>query len=136
VEEASLPPTFVSKNVRAAGSVSYVYKNKKGWLQPDTQYVYELRMANPPEARAATKKGEPSNGVDSPATVNGNGESVVLRPNDGEAEDFILMPVEEVLERIVKEEFKANCALVLLDFFIRYEYTVILLGQYADALNV
>jgi len=46
------------------------------------------------------------------------------------------MPVGEVLERIVKEEFKANCALVLLDFFIRYEYELMMLSEDSDILNV
>ena len=49
-----------------------------------------------------------------------DGEPVILRPNDGEAETFSLMTSEEVVDRIVREEFKPNCAIVLVDFFIRW----------------
>ena len=82
-----------------------MYKNKNGWLQPETQYIYDLEMPAPPSDGSVPEKGD-----DDP---------VVLRPNDGEAESFALMEAEEILDRMVKEEFKPNCAMVLVDFFIR-----------------
>lgn len=51
--------------------------------------------------------------------VNEKGEPCILRPNDGEAESFSLMQTNEVLDNIIKNKFKANCALVLIDFFLR-----------------
>lgn len=103
-----MPPAFVRKRIRAAGAISYIYKNKAGWLQPETQYIYDLEMPVPPERATSS---------DLDTAENGN--PVVLRPNDGEAESFSLMPAEEVLERMIEGEFKPNCALVLVDFFIR-----------------
>lgn len=50
---------------------------------------------------------------------NEKGEPCILRPCDGEAESFALMSTDEVLEHIIKGKFKPNCALVLIDFFIR-----------------
>lgn len=97
-EEASLPPAFVRRRIRAAGAVSYVYRNKSGWLQPETQYIYDLEM---------------------PLASDGRDQISTLKPNDGEAEDFKLMPADDVLDQMVKEEFKPNCALVLIDFFVR-----------------
>jgi hypothetical protein len=40
---------------------------------------------------------------------------------DGEVEDFQLWPVEEVMEVVAAgDDFKFNCNLVLIDFFIRH----------------
>ena len=40
---------------------------------------------------------------------------------DGEVEDFQLWPVERVMEVVAGgDEFKFNCNLVLIDFFIRH----------------
>ena len=91
---------------------SYIFRSDDGWLQPETQYVYDLEMALPPPAF-----------FEDPATFASEqvsaSEPVVLRPNDGEAESFALMPADEALDNMVKGEFKPNCALVLVDFFVR-----------------
>ena len=40
---------------------------------------------------------------------------------DGEVEAFSLWPIEKVAERVREtEDFKFNCALVIIDFFIRH----------------
>lgn len=52
-------------------------------------------------------------------SVNEKGEPCILRPNDGEAESFSLMQTDEILDHIIQNKFKANCALVLIDFFLR-----------------
>ncbi len=42
-------------------------------------------------------------------------------PSDGEVAAFHMMPVGEVMELVREtERFKFNCALVLIDFFIRH----------------
>jgi 8-oxo-dGTP pyrophosphatase MutT (NUDIX family) len=56
-EEASLDPELVRKRARTVGSVSYYYQTKAGWLQPEVQYVYDLRL-EPGEARLAPMDGE------------------------------------------------------------------------------
>ncbi|CAI9593204.1 unnamed protein product [Staurois parvus] len=38
---------------------------------------------------------------------------------DGEVQEFFLWPLEKVREAIATEEFKPNCALVILDFLMR-----------------
>jgi 8-oxo-dGTP pyrophosphatase MutT (NUDIX family) len=43
-EEASLDPELVRKRARAVGSVSYFHQTKAGWLQPEVQFVYDLRL--------------------------------------------------------------------------------------------
>jgi len=146
-EEASLPPSFVRRKLRPTGAISYIYRNKSGWLQPENQYIFDLQMPVPPEradpspsaSSGANDKGAETAGLktaqanipeksdeegseiqsDGFPLTNERGEPVVLRPNDGEAETFSLMPASEVMEMIIKGEFKPNCAVVLLDFFIR-----------------
>lgn len=44
-------------------------------------------------------------------------------PQDGEVSEFMLLPVEEVLERIAStDDFKPNVELVVLDFCVRHGY--------------
>lgn len=142
-EEANLPPTFVRKRARPVGVISYIYRNKYGWLQPEVQYLYDLEMPPPVEpARQETSEEEATQNLavianeSETATTptensvkksqekeipdrNEKGEPCILRPNDGEAESFSLMKTDEILEHIIKNKFKANCALVLIDFFLR-----------------
>ncbi|GAA5885008.1 hypothetical protein JCM16303_006515 [Sporobolomyces ruberrimus] len=95
-EEASLPPQTVSPLLRQAGVITYVYRQRVGWLQPEVQYVYDVKL--------------PSDNIVKPTT----------NPADGEVESFELMGLEQVVQKLVDGEFKPNCALVLIDFFIRH----------------
>lgn len=61
-------------------------------LQPECQYVYDLELD----------------------------ADTVPRPSDDEVESFALMTVDEVQGAMRSGGFKPNCALVLLDFFIRH----------------
>jgi hypothetical protein len=48
-------------------------------------------------------------------------ESFTPRCNDDEVEEFYLMPIEEVMHIVeTTDDFKSNCNLVLIDFFIRH----------------
>ncbi|KAH9020616.1 NUDIX hydrolase domain-like protein [Lactarius hengduanensis] len=94
-EEASLDPELVRERVRAVGAVAYYYQTKAGWLQPEVEYVYDMRV-------------EPG--------------EVQLAPMDGEVESFELLPLDEVVARMHAEEFKPNCAVVLIDFMVRHGY--------------
>ncbi|GAA5991814.1 hypothetical protein JCM10908_002217 [Rhodotorula pacifica] len=102
-EEASLDPLFVATRVRQTGVITYNYRTSEGWLSPEVQYCFDLKLPDP-------------------ETEEGAREGVIptTNPADGEVESFSLMPVEEVVERMIAGEFKPNCALVLLDFFIRH----------------
>ena len=98
-EEATLPQVLVREKARAAGTVSYfhVRDERAGvgetrLLQPECQYVYDLEVD----------------------------DDVVLKPGDDEVEGFELMSVEKVKDALARGEFKPNCALVLLDFFVRH----------------
>ncbi|BGP47569.1 hypothetical protein JCM10450v2_003432 [Rhodotorula kratochvilovae] len=101
-EEASLSPAFVAPRIKQAGVVTYHYRTSAGYLQPEVQYVYDLRLPAP---------GAPDAGEGSQPSTN---------PADGEVESFALLPLDEVVQRMVDGEFKPNCALVLVDFFIRH----------------
>lgn len=97
-EEASLPEDLVRKGAKAVGTVTYFYVRDEraggetGLLQPECEYVYDLEV----------------------------GEDVRPRPGDNEVEGFHLWTVEETQAALARDEFKPNCALVLLDFFIRH----------------
>ncbi|GBE83384.1 NUDIX hydrolase domain-like protein [Sparassis latifolia] len=99
MEEASIEENVVRKYVRSVGSVSYFFRTDAGWLQPEVEYVYDLRV--PP-------------GVD-PAPFQ-------PKPLDGEVELFELLPLDEVITRMRSGLFKRNCALVLVEFMIRHGY--------------
>ncbi|CAO1618597.1 unnamed protein product [Jaminaea pallidilutea] len=91
-EEAGLSDEVVRPRVRQVGVLTYVFRTKEGYLQPEVEYVYDLPLPN----------------------------DVRPKPIDGEAEDFQLMSIEEVKERMYKGEFKPNCAMVAIDFLIRH----------------
>ena len=97
-EEASFSEDLVRSNAKACGTVSYIHIRDKraggetGLIQPESQYVYDMEI--------------PAN--------------VVPKPNDNEVEEFYLWSVEEVQKALTEGQFKPNCALVLLDFFVRH----------------
>lgn len=97
-EEASLPSSLVRSRTKAVGSVTYFHirderaGGETKLLQPEVQYVYDLELPT----------------------------DVVPKPSDDEVEEFYLMGVDEVREALKKGEFKPNCAIVLVDFFVRH----------------
>ncbi|KAK0724037.1 hypothetical protein B0H67DRAFT_549912 [Lasiosphaeris hirsuta] len=103
-EEASFSKDYVSKNAKCCGVVSYFDVRDEraapgaeiGLLQPECIYVYDLEVP----------------------------EDFVPRPEDMEAEDFRLWGIPELQMALRNGEFKTNCALVLLDFFIRYSIVI------------
>jgi 8-oxo-dGTP pyrophosphatase MutT (NUDIX family) len=97
-EEASLPEDLVREKAHAAGTVTYFHirDSRAGGetrlLQPECQYVFDLELPH----------------------------HVEPKPSDDEVEQFYLMGVDELREKLKAGEFKPNCAVVLLDFFIRH----------------
>ena len=97
-EEASLPEQLVRDHAKPCGTVSYFYirderaGGETGLLQPECQHVYDMKVKT----------------------------DVVPKPNDDEVESFYLWTVDEVKAALGRGEFKPNCALVLLDFFVRH----------------
>ena len=97
-EEASLPNELVRERAVACGTVSYLhFRDEKaggetGLLQPEVQYVYDLELP----------------------------QDVIPKPCDTEVEEFYLWRLEQVLKALREEEFKPNCALVIVDFFVRH----------------
>ncbi|KAJ5587260.1 uncharacterized protein N7459_003025 [Penicillium hispanicum] len=98
MEEASLPEPVVRASIVARGCVTYTHVRDAraggeiGLLQPEVEYVYDLRL-------------DPS---------------VIPRPGDSEVEEFNLLSVAEVQEALARGEFKPNCAVIMIDFFIRH----------------
>ncbi|KIW03655.1 uncharacterized protein PV09_04977 [Verruconis gallopava] len=92
-EEAALERDLVSKTVRHVGVITYMTKSKRsGAVHPDVLFLFDIELP----------------------------ESVVPRPNDGEVSEFKLLTVDEIKEAMFAGEFKANCNLVMIDFFIRH----------------
>ncbi len=91
MEEASVPEELAARAI-PVGALSYCKETPVG-LKPDTLYCYDLEL--PADFL-------PSN-------------------SDGEVAEFMLLPVEQVLALVRdSDEFKLNCNLVLIDFFIRH----------------
>ena len=97
-EEASFPEYLVRSKAKACGTVSYIHIRDKraggetGLIQPECQHVYDMEVPT----------------------------DVVPKPNDNEVEEFYLWTVEEVQKAMAEGQIKPNCALVLLDFFVRH----------------
>lgn len=97
-EEASFSENLIRSNAKACGTVSYFYVRderaggESGLLQPEVEYVYDLEI----------------------------GPNIVPKPADGEVEEFYLWTVREVQKALSEGQFKPNCAVVLLDFFVRH----------------
>ena len=96
-EEASFSEQLVRSNAKPCGTVSYFHirdakaGGEAGLLQPECQYVFDMEI----------------------------GAEVVPKPGDDEVEDFCLWTVHEVKRALAEGQFKPNCAMVLLDFFVR-----------------
>ncbi|KAJ6619234.1 NUDIX hydrolase domain-like protein [Mycena sp. CBHHK59/15] len=99
MEEASIREDLVRPYVRSVGCVSYFFRTSKGWLQPEVEYLYDLVI--PP-------------GMD-PAPFE-------PKPLDGEVESFDFLSHEQVESKMRAGLFKPNCAIVLIDLFIRLGY--------------
>ena len=97
-EEASFPEDLIRNQAKPCGTVTYFGLSDQrsggetGLFRPECEYVYDLE-------------------VDSALTP---------EPNDGEVEEFQLLSLKEVQDAMSEGRFKPNCALVMLDFFIRH----------------
>ena len=90
-EEANIP-AVVARRARPVGLISYCAEVAEG-LQPDVEYCFDLELP----------------------------EDFVPRNTDREVESFELLPIEQVaaLARDT-QEFKPNCALVVIHFLMRH----------------
>jgi len=97
-EEASLPADLVRRDAYSCGVLTYMSTTSKdfggehGLVIPDTVYIYDIELI----------------------------EEVVPKPRDDEVKEFYLMSVDEVKKALAAAEFKTNCAVVMIDFFIRH----------------
>jgi len=93
MEEAGMVAELADKAV-AVGAITCRYEVPRG-VKPETLYCYDLIL--PDDFQPVC--------------------------TDGEVDEFMLMPVEEVAE-IVRDtdDFKLNCNLVVIDFLIRHGY--------------
>jgi 8-oxo-dGTP pyrophosphatase MutT (NUDIX family) len=114
-EEASLPSSYVREHAKPTGCLSYIYvddgrhdsiawrsdsgmptQEMRGLVQPNILYTYDLLL--------------PSDGSIAPTK----------NSLDDEVHSFSLLSVEEVLRALLERRFKPNCALVMIDFFVRH----------------
>jgi hypothetical protein len=94
-EEAGLDNTTASQ-AKSVGAVSYVSKGQAGvGIKRDVLFVYDLELP----------------------------EDFTPVATDGEVDQFMLWPVERVIETVAfTDDYKDNCNLVLIDFFIRHGF--------------
>lgn len=92
MEEAGLEAPIVTKHARAAGVLSYCYLAEDNVVQPEVEYIYDIEFDG----------------------------SFKPTPVDGESEDFQLLSVDEVVAKVLANEYKPNCGMVVVDFLIRH----------------
>lgn len=98
-EEADLPASLVRERLKPTGTVTYIYLTDEragggplGQVYPEMQWTYELELPR----------------------------DALPQPKDGEVAEFGLLTVDEVQAELARGNFKPNCALVILAFFIRH----------------
>ncbi|XP_068718299.1 uncharacterized protein [Montipora capricornis] len=91
-EEASITEEL-AKTATPAGCVSYFFEDERG-LFPEIQFVYDLVLP---------QTFHPIN-------------------SDGEVDEFYCWPIDKVKNKLATDDFKPNCALVVLDFMIRHGF--------------
>jgi 8-oxo-dGTP pyrophosphatase MutT (NUDIX family) len=97
-EEADLPEAVVRDNARSVGTITYLYITEEkhvgqsDLIYPECEWVYELEL---------------------PADV-------IPKPKDGEVAEFRLDDVDQVKRDLADGKYKHNCALCVIDFFIRH----------------
>ncbi|GAA5804673.1 hypothetical protein HPULCUR_010176 [Helicostylum pulchrum] len=91
-EEASIPFEVANK-ARSVNVISY-FTYSSGGLQPETEYIYDLKLP----------------------------QDFKPKPRDGEVDCFYLWPLDKVKETLLNNEWKPNCALVMIDFMIRHSF--------------
>lgn len=102
-EEAGIPADWAKKAV-PVGALSYNIDNPKGYKY-DVLYCYDLKL--PPDFTPCC--------------------------TDGEVETFQLMPVVEVMQRVLEtDQFKPNCNLVVIDFLLRHGFIGPEHGEYLE----
>ena len=102
-EEAGIP-LEIARHVRAVGAITHALETNTGF-RPDIIFNFDLELP------------------DDFTPVN----------TDGEVDAFYLWPIEEVMERVRdSDEFKFNCALVIIDFLVRHGYLAADDPDYAD----
>ncbi|KAM9828041.1 thiamin pyrophosphokinase 2 [Syngnathus typhle] len=91
-EEACIPETLAEK-AHPVSTVSYTYQDGEGVFS-ESQFVFDLELP------------------------------LAFKPKvgDGEVQEFYLLPIEKVKELLATEDFKPNCAMVVLDFLIRHSF--------------
>eukprot|EP00096_Caligus_rogercresseyi_P013649 TRINITY_DN6275_c0_g1_i1.p1 TRINITY_DN6275_c0_g1~~TRINITY_DN6275_c0_g1_i1.p1 ORF type:complete len:243 (+),score=46.57 TRINITY_DN6275_c0_g1_i1:1568-2296(+) len=91
-EEASVPKDIAEK-MESKGCVSFFYESDRG-LFPQTEFVFDLELPLDFQPRV----------------------------NDGEVEEFELIPVAQVIPRILSKDMKLTSAPITLDFLIRHGF--------------
>ncbi|KAJ2809002.1 hypothetical protein H4R20_000470 [Coemansia guatemalensis] len=91
-EEGSIP-SELSRKAKYAGTIQYFTRTDIG-MQPETQFVFDLVLP----------------------------DEFVPTPKDGEVDSFYLWTLDEVIDRIRRNQFKPNCAMCIVDFLIRHGY--------------
>ncbi|MEK9683168.1 MAG: DUF4743 domain-containing protein [Rhodospirillaceae bacterium] len=90
-EEASVPPE-ISEKAQSVGVITYKHLFEEG-LKPDVMFIFDMELPS----------------------------DFVPRSTDGEMESFQMLPAEEVMEICAETtDFKFNCSVVNIDFFIRH----------------
>ncbi|KAG7224289.1 hypothetical protein INR49_000532 [Caranx melampygus] len=91
-EEACIPAA-IAERARPVTTVSYTYEDEEG-VFPECQFVFDLEL--PLDFKP--------------------------RVGDGEVQEFYLLPIDKVKELVSTDDFKPNCAMVVLDFLIRHSF--------------
>ncbi|XP_071331215.1 thiamin pyrophosphokinase 2 [Trachinotus anak] len=91
-EEACIPAAIAEK-AHPVTAVSYTYEDEEG-VFAENQFVFDLELPL----------------------------SFKPRVGDGEVQEFYLLPIDKVKELLSTDDFKPNCAMVVLDFLIRHSF--------------
>jgi len=91
-EEAGLTSNL-TQGIIPCGTVSYLHQSERG-IHPLTEFVYELELPH----------------------------TFIPQNQDGEVDEWILCPVNNIMEIIFSKDFKLTSAPIIIDFLIRHGF--------------
>ena len=97
-EEALLDTDYVSTYMRPVGVLPSLVRSPRGWPLPGMYYLFDLPL--PPDGSLEPRR----------------------NALDGEIDQFELLDVQSVLERLLDNEFKPSSGLAIADFLVRHGY--------------
>ncbi|KAJ7608341.1 nudix hydrolase 20 [Roridomyces roridus] len=121
-EEAKLDEELCRRHLRPVGCVSYLFRTDQGWLQPEVEYIYDFRIPPTTDPTSTPFKPEVLDGEVEFFQASISSLTDVISPQSHGPYPPQLMHKPQIDAALRAGRVKPNCAIVLVDLFIRLGY--------------